>query len=346
MRIFQFLFLLLFFHLACGSSYAQGGLVRGAKNIMSIQAIQLARQSFVQGQLLNQVSRGLVQISRPGASEVLGTGFIFSSRQRLWVAMPYHIGGVTGSRRVIRFTGENHQLVEREISIVANGNAGWHAPDVSLAEFPPQDAPLVQPLAIGTPLLNQTAYSFGYVSGRTAGLEGILPMERYLFNAEGFGLMADRRIPGEDVENPFNISGYCGSPVVQWVDGKWRAVGLHTGSCVTEKGHTRSFAVNLPRVLPLLLNRYLKNGSGFSRDLSFRGWLIGKLLPSEKVHAVEVLRGGERIFIQLLRNYPNPYSDEHSELALGNFELLSGDEIRFEIRNNQREVRFLSHKLP
>ena len=53
-----------------------------------------------------------------------------------------------------------------------------------------------------------------------------------------------------------------------------------------------------------------------------------------------------RIFIQLLRNYPNPYSDEHSELALGNFELLSGDEIRFEIRNNQREVRFLSHKLP
>lgn len=346
MRIFQILFLLLFFHLACGASYAQGGLVRGAKNVLSPQVILRAQRAFSQRQLFNQISRGLVQVSRPGAAEVLGTGFVFRARQRVWVAMPYHIGGMAGSRRVIRFAGENGVPQEREISIAVNGNAGWHAPDISLAEFPPEDVRFVQPLSIGAPLLNETAYSFGYVSGRPAGLEEILPMKRCLFNAEGFGLISDRFIPGEAASAPFNISGYCGSPVVQWIDGRWRAVGLHTGSYVTANGRTRSFAVNLPRVLPLLLNRYLKNGSGFSRDLLFRGWLVGKLLPSEKVHAVEVLRGGERIFVQLLRNYPNPYSDEHSELALPDADLRPGDEIRFEIRNNQRETRFLSRKLP
>lgn len=345
MRIFKFLFLFLFFQLACGASYAQGSLGRGAENILSTQ-IQVARQSFIRTHLLNRVSRGVVQISRPGVQKVLGTGFVFSSRQRLWVAMPYHIGGVAGSRRVIRFVGENQQLVEREISIVANGNAGWHAPDVSLAEFPQEDAPLVQPLSIGTPVLNQTAYSFGYVAGRISGPDEILPVSRHILNAEGFGLIADRYIPGEDAANPFNISGYCGAPVVQLVDGKWRAVGLHTGSCVTESGRMWSFAVNLPKVLPLLLNRYLKNGSGFSRDLLFRGWQLGKLLPSERVYCVEVLRGGESVFVQSLRNYPNPYSDEHSELALGSFEVQSGDEIRFEIRNNQREARFISYRLP
>lgn len=346
MKIFQCLFLLLFCYLACGSLYAQGGLARGVKSIVSVRSIQLARQAFTQRKLISQVSRGLVQISRPGASEVLGTGFIVSSHRRLWVAMPYHIGGVAGSRRLIRFIGENQQPVEREISIVANGNAGWHSLDISLAEFPPEEAPFVQPLSIGAPMLNKEAYSFGYVYGRVSGLEEILPMERYLFNAEGFGLTADRRIFGEDVKNPFNISGYCGSPVVQQIDGQWNVVGMHVGSCEVAEGLPRSFAVNMSKGLPLLLNRYLENGYSFSRDLSFRGWSIGKLLPSERVYAVSVLRDGEIVFVQELRNYPHPYSDDHCELAFGDFELLSGDELHFSIRNNQREMRHITYKLP
>ncbi len=345
MRIISFLCLIVSTVLS-SSAWAQVPLARGAKAVLSPQSIKVAREAFSQGQLLRNVSRGLVQVSRPGSQEVLGTGFVFRARARLWVAMPYHIGGVAGSPRVIRFMGENNVPQEREITIAVNGNAGWHAPDVSLAEFPAQDAPFVQPLTIGAPLLNKTAYSFGYVSGRVAGLDEILPMKRYIFNAEGFGLMADRYIPGEEMENPFNISGYCGSPVMQQIDGKWRAVGLHTGSCITPSGRTRSFAVNLPRIVPLLLNRYLGKGAEYSRSLVFRGWALGKLLPSERVYSVEVWRSGECVFNLLLRNFPSPYSDEHSELALADFELQAQDEIRYTIRNNQRETRFVSHFLP
>lgn len=171
-------------------------------------------------------------------------------------------------------------------------------------------------------------------------------MERRIFNSEGFGLISTREIEGEDPSRPFNVSGYCGSPVVQWMDGQWRAVGLHTGSCVTAEGKPRSFAVNLPHVLPLLFASYFGVKPVYPRQLMFRGWNLGELLPSEKVHAVEVWRGGERVWVQLLRNFPNPYSDEHSELALENFPIFSQDEIRYEVRNNQREIRYITYKLP
>lgn len=314
--------------------------------VLSPQVIAQVQQNFGRRSLLNQVAHSVVQISRPGVPEVLGTGFVFRAHNRLWVAMPYHIGGVAGSRRVIRFAGKNNQPQELEITIAVNGNAGWHAPDVSLAEFPREYKSFVKPLTIGSPQVNSRAFSFGYVAGREAGLEELLPIRRFLFSTEGFGVISNRHIVGEDPTNPFNISGYCGAPVVQWINGSWRAVALHTGSCMMPNGRMRAFAVNLPRVVPLLLNRYLDKKKGFSRNLVFRGWDIGQLLPSERVHSVEVWRNGERIFYRLLRNFPGPYSDEHSELALEDFDLLHGDELRYQIRNNQREMRFISYVLP
>lgn len=346
MRIFWFLFFTFLFQLLTNAAFARGVAARNATNLLSSQCLKAARQAFAQKQLFAQVSRGLVQVSRLGAKVVLGTGFVFRSRNRLWVAMPYHIGGVAGSRRVIRFAGENNVPLEREISIVANGNAGWHAPDVSLAEFPGQDVRFVDPIPLGAPRLDEEAYSFGYVSGRVSALDEILPVKRHFFSAEGFGLIADRQISGEDFSAPYNISGYCGSPVMQQINGTWRAVGLHTGSCIAKDGSMRSFAVNLYRVIPLLLNRYLEHKSGYSRDLVFRGWQLDKLLPSERVFAVEVWRNGACVFRRLLRNFPAPYSDEHSELALADFELNPRDEIRYNIHNNQRETRFVSYVLP
>lgn len=327
-------------------SYAQARLARGVKAVLSPQAVQVARQTFEHTQLLHNVSRGLVQISRPKVSSVLGTGFIFRAHKRLWVAMPYHIGGVAGSQRTIRFTGKDNLPQERLVTIAVNGNAGWHAPDVSLAPFPEEDAPFVTPLLIGKPSVNTVSYSFGYVSGREAGLDEVLPIKRLIFNAEGFGLIADRVIAGEDPAEPFNISGYCGSPVMQRIDGEWRAVGLHTGSCLSENGYPRSYAVNLPHVLPMLFRRYLKQQPGHTRSLEFRGWNIGSLLPSERVYSIEVVREGEQVFSVLLRNFPNPYSDGRSELALASFELKSGDLLRYEILNNQREMRFVEYRLP
>lgn len=346
MRIICFLFFILIFCVEGAPVCAQVPFMRGGTAVLSPEAIGVARAVFSQRRLLTQVSRGIIQISRPGSPEVLGTGFVFRARKRLWVAMPYHIGGVAGTRRMIRFAGADNLPQEREITIAVNGNAGWHAPDVSLAEFPPQDAAFVQPLSLAAPRLNEVAYSFGYVSGRICGLDELLPVRRSVFNAEGFGLISNRIIAGEDPKNPFNISGYCGAPVMQRVGGEWRAVGLHTGSCVTESGLTRGFAVNVTRIVPLLLNRYLGKGSGFSRELAFRGWILDKLLPSERIYSIEVLRGGERVFMRFLRNFPSPYSDEHSELALADFELAPQDRIRYEIRNNQRETRYVSHILP
>lgn len=320
--------------------------MRAARPVLSPQAVRIAHQAFKYPKVLHRVSRSVVQISRPGIKEVLGTGFVFRAHGRYWVAMPYHIGGMAGSKRMIRFTGENGEPVERAITVAVNGNAGWHAPDVSLAEFPKEDLTFVEPLPIGGPRINEPSLSFGYVAGRISAPEDILPMERRIFNSEGFGLISTREIEGEDPAQPFNVSGYCGSPVVQLISGQWRAVGLHTGSCVTEGGKPRSFAVNLSRVLPLLFSSYFGVKPVYPRKLMFRGWNLGELLPSEKVQAVEVWRNGERVLVQLMRNYPHPYSDEHSELALGDFPVLPKDEIRYEVRNNQREVRYITYKLP
>lgn len=344
MRVITFLFLIFCFF--CVTARARGDFSLVAKMPLSAQVINQINRSFANQALLARVSRSLVQVSRPGAAEVLGTGFVLRAQNRLWVAMPYHVGGVAGSPRTIRFAGAGNLLVEREVTIAVNGNAGWHAPDVSLAEFPPEFETQVEPLEIGALKLNQQAYSFGYVAGRKAGLEEILPVERSLFMAEGFGVISDRKIFGEDPQKPFNISGYCGAPVVQWENGEWRAVALHAGSCVTSKGLKRSFAINLRRVVPLLLNRYLQNEYGYSRQLLFRGWRLATLLPSERVYSIEVWREGERVFQCLLRNFPSPYSDEHSELALEAFEALPKDELRYQIRNNQRETRFISYVLP
>lgn len=339
---------LVFMVVCCRGVQAQPGrfIGNGFRLAVSAQAAQAARAVCKQSRLMRSVSRSLVQISRPNSRAVLGTGVVFKARGQHWVAMPYHIGGMAGSERVVRFLGEDGQQQERTVTVAVNGNSGWHAPDVSLAPLLPEDAYSFKPLKIGRPELLRPAYSFGYVAGQEMNVDDFLPVKRHIFTAEGFGLLADRIIFGEDLQAPFQISGYCGAPVLQLIDGKWRVVGMHTGSCIGQRGHTRSYAVSLSKVVPLLLDSFFEPGRLPSRRLLFRGWDLGPLLPSEKVVSVEIVRQGVRVFFQKLRNYPDPYSDEHSELALGDFEVLREDVLRYEICNNQHDRRFISYTLP
>jgi len=332
----------------CGVARAQPGRIigKGFRPAISAAAVQAARLSFEHARLMRLASRSLVQISRPNSRAVLGTGFVFKAQGRPWVAMPYHIGGMAGAQRVIRFRGPGGKPVEKTVTIAVNGNSGWHAPDVSLAPLAAEDALFFRPLQVGRPELLRPAYSFGFLAGREMDLNDFLPVKRHIFTSEGFGLVADRIIFGEDEREPFQISGYCGAPVMQLINGVWRAVGIHTGSCTGTSGLPRSYAANLSKVLPLLLEGPFRPSVLSSRRLVFRGWDLGALLPSEKVVSVEVFRNGKSVFFQKLRNYPEPYSDGRSELALGDFEILKGDTLKYEICNNQHDRRFISYKLP
>lgn len=339
--------------MAAKISQAAGAAVPEMTNRISREvsraAYAAARAQFTgPSELLQVLPKSIVQISRPGHEEVLGTGIIVNLYKKNWVLTPYHIGGVKGAKRTIRIYRAEGEPIEHEITIIANGNAGWHAPDVSMARLPAFLSPEVSPLRIGVPDLTKPAYSIGYTAGNFSG-EDILPMERRIFSDEGFGLVASRVIPGENPENPLNISGYCGSPVMQKnMYGEWRVVGMHTGSFQPGGGldKNRSFATNLSRTLPLLFDTYFHMNVLFPRTLAFRGWELGHLKVSERVQKVQVIRNGEVVLERGLRNFPYAYSDEHSHLLLGDVNLRSGDILRYEIRNNQREIRYLEHVLP
>lgn len=295
--------------------------------------------------LIKNLAPSVMQVARPNSSGVLGTGFLISSHKRLWAVMPYHIGGSAGQKRVVRVFSADGTPKEYQVTIAVNGSAGWSSADISLAELP-EDALSggARTLPVGKPSLRLPAYSAGYAAG-PFDANDLLPMRRDLICAEGFGLISGRTIEGSESSSPLLISGYCGSPVVQEQNGVWTAVGLHSGGCVRpgapEDG--RGYAVNLSRAVPFLLDNYFYGLPG--RPLAFRGWEIGRLKHTERVKRVEIKRGGQVVFAVDLRNNPNPYSDAHTELALGYFVLRSGDVVSYQICN-RREIRLLEYSIP
>ena len=299
--------------------------------------------------LLTRVPRSLVQVARLTSPTVLGTGFLFRSHNRLWVAMPYHLGGRVGQKRVVRVFDEEKGFRLYEVQIVASGNAGWSSADVSLAELPEEALSHgARPLHISQPQFGVPTYSLGYTAG-PFGHGDLLPMRRDILSAEGFGLIGERYLPGDNVMNPYLVSGYCGSPVLQWRNGHWLAVGLHAGGCAFpgKPGFNRTFAINLSSALPPLLDSYLYPSNGMvSHSLSFRGWQVGRIAVDERVAQVKVYRGSRLIFSRELRNDPRPYSDVHSELALGPLVTQPGDKIVYEILNSRHKSRTLVFQIP
>lgn len=307
------------------------------------QVYAAARANFSGPQeLLQRIPRSLVAIGIPNHSRVLGSGFLFQEQGKLFVATAYHIGGKEGNTRVAFVFDEEKGWRAYPITIAVSGNAGWHSADIAIAELPPQVLEHgARPLLLGTAQVPGPAYSFGYSSG-DLDRGDILPMVRQLVTTEGFGMQGTRSpIEGEDPTQPFLVSGYCGAPVLQKQDGVWKAVGLHVGAEVQPGSpeQTRNFAVNVSRVAPFLLDEYGEKTLPVTRGLLFNNVPVDRLAWHERVKEIYVLRDGGIVFQVHLRNFPEPYADEHSELAVSQFDWKAGDVVRYVISDIHRRIR-------
>lgn len=298
-------------------------------------------------ELMARVPKGLIQVARPESPTVLGTGFLFESHGQLWAAMPYHIGGAAGQKRVARVWTKNG-LKEYTVTVAVSGSAGWSSPDVSLAPLPKSALEKgAEPFSLGIVRTNVPSYSFGYVAG-PYGRRDFLPVRRDIINAAGFGVIGKREIKQDDVRTPFLLSGYCGSPVFQKQGDNWQVVALHSGGCAMpgSRAQSHTYAVNLSQAVPMMLDQYFQAEKLPARPLVFRGWEIGRLLLEERVKSVAVWRGEKAVFTLDLRNYPQPYEDAHAELAFAEFDLQSGDVLRFTVLNEKRKLRVMEFTLP
>ena len=298
-------------------------------------------------ELMSRVPKGLIQVARPESPTVLGTGFLFESHGQLWAAMPYHIGGAKGQKRVVRLWN-NAGLQEYPVTIAVSGSAGWSAPDVSLAPLPKSALENgAEPFSLGPVQTNTPSFSFGYVAG-PYGRRDFLPIRRDVTNAAGFGVIGQRKIKQDEVKTPFLLSGYCGSPVFQKQGDSWRVVALHSGGCAMpgSRAQSHTYAVNLSQAVPMMLDQYMQAEKLPARPLVFRGWEIGRLTLEERVKSVAVWRGEKAVFTLDLRNYPQPYEDAHAELAFAEFDLQPGDMLRFTVLNEKRKLRVVEFTLP
>ena len=339
-------FLLLFIVFLPWVGWGQTPLVKAATRAVTENAIKrelyaAARRQFLPAELQKDIVYSIAQVHRPGIEGVLGTAWLAKKEDQYFAVMPYHIGGKKGSKRDLTFYTNHKKTKKISVTIDANGTSGYHSPDVSIARLEPEDVKDNIPLEVAEPDQSQEAYSFGYTIGDFTP-QDFLPMRRWIIDREGVGLRTDRFIPLEDAENPWNLSGYCGAPLLQNIKGKWKVVGMHAGSrSAAETGFAEnlSFAISIKKALEILVYE-MKFVSPNLRALLFKGQQIALLSTDEHVKAVKIMRNDEIIFEQEMRFFPYPYSDKHAEKAFVSAPALQkGDLVSFDIINNNRKVR-------
>ncbi|MBQ3667133.1 MAG: hypothetical protein II913_03640 [Elusimicrobiaceae bacterium] len=299
--------------------------------------------------LLKRTRHSVVQISAPNHSTVLGTGFVFRQRKKLWIAMPFHLGGLAGTMRTVRLRKLDGSIAEQEVTIALNGTAGWHSPDISLAELPKQWRNEVEPLEIAPVNRKAAAYSVGYVAGDFNMDDQVLASGQFT-HVDGQSMLRKFHIPGSTLESPISGNGYCGSVILQHIDGEWKAVGMHNGHVLDLENPAASIAssVNLARTIPQLIDNYF-HPIAMGRGLAFRGWEITRLDVQERVDTITVIRAdGTQEAPLYMRNFTAPYSDAHVEQAVEGFDLQRGDKLIFSIKGRteaqkrtSREVEFV-----
>ena len=293
--------------------------------------------------LLARARKGVVQIARPSwengklqtPSSVYASGFLLRYQNRLWVASAYHVMGGKGSKRVVRIPtreGTEHDVL---VEVEVNGRAGLHEPDISLAPIRAEDIPEgMEPLTVAEPMLDQPAYSVGYMTGNFS-FDDFLPVKRTFTESTGNSLYGAYHIEGSSPLVPITGNGQCGSPIFQYFPGqqeKWQVVGLHNGHLLDWENSARSrgSGVNLSKILPYLVTDNLP-----VRDLSFRGERVTRLHPNERVAEIALIRNGEVLTTKYMKLFEYPYEDAHAEMALWNESLKTGDMIEFTIQRRQ-----------
>lgn len=292
----------------------------------------------------------IAQVRIPGHGRTLGSAWLAHYRNKYWAVMPYHIGGKAGSLRTIRVLDRFGREKTLDVTIALNGNAGFHSLDMSIAEIPEPFLKGNTPMEIAPVNLELPAYSVGFKGGSDFSMHDWIPMKRTFLNAKGLGLIGDRLVEGEKAGETVNLSGYCGAPLFQLIEGEWKVVGMHEGSFINSTQDLVSnltFALDISHGMELLFEGVEKSTKESSRQLIFKGTYLGALLPAERVKTVEVIRAGEVVLTQEMRNYPLPYSDLHSELALPeSMQLISGDQVIFNIQGANKQLRTVVHTIP
>ena len=193
--------------------------------------------------------------------------------------------------------------------------------------------------------------------------------------------MGDRIIEGENPGAVINLSGACGAPLVQLsaeeeedsayyvtkkeenspstenltkesspntMSNEYYVVGMHEGSVINsteDLTKNLTFAINVSNAFDILLGAAEKTPEQAARPLMFNGFYIDQLLYTERIKTVEIVRDGKVIFTQDLRNFPNLYSDAHSELAFVGQTLQKGDTLRYLIQGEKHQIRIVEYPL-
>lgn len=289
----------------------------------------------------------LAQVSLPGHTGVLGTAWLANYKNQFYAVMPYHIGGRVGSVRELKLKTLSGDVKTILGEVVLSGNAGFHSPDMSLIKLSEAAVKENKPLPVKAMDANKPVYSFGYTTGDFE-LGDYFAAQRRILGQDGVGIMVDRIVYGEVPGRLINLSGACGSPLVQEGEDGLYVVGMHEGSVINsaeDLTQNLTFAVDVPRALRILFDAAGKTGEASARRLLFNGILVDKLLYTERIKTVEVVRDGEVIFTQNLRNFPHLYSDVRSELAFAEQTLREGDILRYRIQGDKHQIRVVEFPL-
>lgn len=297
--------------------------------------------------IASDIQYSLAQVSLPGHTSVLGTAWFANYQGQFYAVMPYHIGGRVGSMRELRFQTTSGDIKTILGEVVLSGNAGFHSPDMSLIKLSKSVLQGSKPLPIKPMDVTKPIYSFGYTTG-DLGVGDFFAAQRSILGQGGVGIKADRKVYGEMPGQVINLSGACGSPFVQQGEEGYYVVGMHEGSVIkSTEDLTQNliFAVDVPKAFEILFDAAGKTSEEAARRLMFNGVYVDKLLYTERIKTVEIVHDGEVIFTQELRNFPDLYSDIHSELAFVGQFLQMGDVLRYHIQGEKHQMRVVEFPL-
>ena len=295
----------------------------------------VARQQIpIPAGLSTRIPYSLVQLYRPGEYKLVGTGFLLRDHNKLLAVLPHHIAGNQGRTWDIQLTDRFNNHYRFPITISKHGGFNEKTPDLSITDLSSYKLPKLEAFEMAAPVNDLPAYSFGYTIGQSD-LHDFLPIQRHFTQEHGWEMVTDRVIAGEQPDQPLDIAGYCGSPLLQLQNNQWKVVGMHIGSCVFGAEHhadIHSYAVNLSKALPLV--QYMKQPAYAARKLAFQGILVDYLQPQEYLSSIEVEREGESVFWQGFTETNAADLSEYTERVLeGQINLYSQDRLLFTLTN-------------
>lgn len=310
------------------------------------QQREFARLSQVPAHITAQVSPSVVQISLPrDISSFVANGFIVNYKGTNWVALSYHVGGRVGNERIVKMVLNDGSEVAFTGKVEVAGNAGYHEADMSFIRVPDEWQHQVSALQIAPANPDLPVYSFGSVAENSAH-DDFIPVKRTILQHKGTSIQMTHAMPGDDPLKPAEISGYCGSPVVQEIDGQIRVVGIFTGHInpVSKEVPAVSFAIDVNKVLPVLMDN-----PTYTRTLKFLGHPIAQIPLNQRLERMLLWRNrpgntpavlsevspAQLVEVSELYHFPNEFSYEQAELGFFNQELRSGDKIEFVLKYKQ-----------